>query len=169
MIPVPVGVAELDSIISDIWATYVSEGSVVLAQPALPLAARAADLSAQVSVTGEVTATVVLCCSGAAAADLARRMFALPDGAEPSAEDIQDTLGELANVVGGNIKALAPMPGGLTLPVVTELSGSVVWPEAEPQCSVDVAWEGGQAALLVWTPASFAQIVRPMLKGSSTR
>ncbi len=33
--------------------------------------------------------------------------------------DLQDALGEVANVVGGNLKALVPEPGALTLPEVS--------------------------------------------------
>jgi CheY-specific phosphatase CheX len=40
--------------------------------------------------------------------------------AETSSEEVRDALGELANMVGGNIKALLPGPTQLSLPLVVE-------------------------------------------------
>ena len=54
---------------------------------------------------------------------LARRMTAtLFDRAEGdvSLDDVRDTLGELTNMVGGNLKALLPAPSRLSLPTVVE-------------------------------------------------
>jgi chemotaxis protein CheX len=36
----------------------------------------------------------------------------------PSGEEIRDALGELTNVIGGNVKALFPGPSALSLPTV---------------------------------------------------
>lgn len=54
---------------------------------------------------------------------LARRMTAvLFDRAERDVtlEDVRDALGELTNMVGGNVKALLPAPSRLSLPTVVE-------------------------------------------------
>jgi chemotaxis protein CheX len=54
---------------------------------------------------------------------LARRMTAvLFDRAEGdvSLDDVRDALGELTNMVGGNVKALLPAPSRLSLPTVVE-------------------------------------------------
>ena len=76
-------------------------------------------LSGIVHITGEHSATVAVQVPHALASRLATSMFAL-DGSEPSAEDLQDALGEIANITGGNIKALLEGDCSLTLPVVIE-------------------------------------------------
>jgi CheY-specific phosphatase CheX len=55
----------------------------------------------------------------ALASKLAKAMFAL-DGSDPAPEDLHDALGEIANITGGNIKALLEGESALTLPVVVE-------------------------------------------------
>jgi chemotaxis protein CheX len=150
---VPLGVAELDAVTADTWASFVAPDSVVIATEVPGIDLRRTDISAQVSIGRDATATVVVACDEASSHDLARRMFELADDAVPSADEVEDALGELANVVGGNLKALAPLSGELTLPQVLLHEQRVDWPDRLPQCGVDVVWAGGRATLLVWTPA----------------
>ena len=76
-----------------------------------------------------VRTTVV---TGRATADrITRALLALSPGDPVAADDLRDALGEVANVIGGNIKGLMPQPGSLTLPVV-ELddpapAGALLW------------------------------------------
>jgi hypothetical protein len=61
-------------------------------------------------------------------------------------EDIEDALGELANVVGGNVKAVLPGPSVLGLPEVG------VAPEAgrpADTCRVDLLWRGQSLTISV--------------------
>ncbi len=54
--------------------------------------------------------------------DLARRVSSLIFEIDPTSateEDIQDSVGELSNMTGGNLKSLLPPPCHLTLPTVT--------------------------------------------------
>ena len=44
-------------------------------------------------------------------------MFGLEDG-QSAAGEVEDALGEIANMLGGNLKALLPAPSVLSLPVV---------------------------------------------------
>ena len=59
-------------------------------------------------------------------------------------EDIEDGLGELANVVGGNVKAVLPGPSALGLPVVgaAPVAGS-------DTCRVDLLWRGRSLTISV--------------------
>ncbi len=61
---------------------------------------------------------------------LARALLVLPDGEAVADDDLRDAFGEIANVVGGNVKSLLPVSGTLGLPQVTsaapEPAGSVV-------------------------------------------
>ena len=49
-------------------------------------------------------------------------MFGLEKGAA-SSEGIHDTIGELANMIGGTVKSLLPTPSQLSLPTVSEGTG----------------------------------------------
>jgi chemotaxis protein CheX len=142
-------VDDLGSITTDVWSSYVGGDAVVLPFPA-ERASSGAAVTARVEIDGEVSATVLLACDATSAADLARRLFQLDSVAEPAFADVSDALGELANVVGGNVKSLAPGTSQLTLPeVVTgELDAEEL---GVALCWLDVIWTGGQASLAVWS------------------
>ena len=76
-------------------------------------------LDAFVNITGDWSGAVVLQCPTSLAQQVAREMFDL-GSAEASLEDMQDALGELSNITGGNIKALMPGSCHLSLPAVIE-------------------------------------------------
>lgn len=75
-------------------------------------------VTAAVSVTGEWEGTIACACSDELARAVTGAFFAVdPDAADPS--EIIDAVGEVANMIGGNIKALMPAPSQLSLPTVT--------------------------------------------------
>jgi chemotaxis protein CheX len=72
-----------------------------------------------VQFSGEWEGAITLRCSMALARLAAGLMLDVaPERATD--EDIRDALGELANMVGGNVKALLPGPTQLSLPLVVE-------------------------------------------------
>ena len=76
-------------------------------------------LTGCVQVTGAWEGAITVDCSAALARRAAGIMFDVdPDSAE--LPEIQDALGELTNMTGGNIKNLLPSPSLLSLPSVTE-------------------------------------------------
>ncbi len=72
-----------------------------------------------VQIAGAWDGAVAVQCSRPLATRAAQRMFGL-DASAVSGADLQDALGELTNMTGGNIKALLPEPCTLGLPVVVE-------------------------------------------------
>ena len=63
-------------------------------------------------------------------------------------EDLTDAFGEVANVVGGNVKALLPTQGTLSLPVVaTELP---VVPGSSLTHELRLDWRGRSIVVVVW-------------------
>lgn len=72
-----------------------------------------------VQISGAWDGAVSVQCSERAARHAARTMFGLEE-ADVSTADLQDALGELTNMTGGNIKALLPETCYLGLPVVVE-------------------------------------------------
>jgi chemotaxis protein CheX len=76
-------------------------------------------VSACVYITGAWNGAVALSCDVAFASEAAAIMFNLAD-ATPTTADMQDALGELTNMIGGNVKALLPEPCHLSLPSAVE-------------------------------------------------
>jgi hypothetical protein len=124
------------SIAEQAWTALVGEEEVLVDLPA-PLPATV--LSAWVDVVGPWTGSVVLTAGPGTAAELTRALLgeAAPDELEE--EDVADAFGELANVVGGNVKAALPGTSALSLPAVGE-APAVRNPEDVVR--IDVLWRG---------------------------
>lgn len=72
-----------------------------------------------VSISGSWSGTITIGCSSAAARRAAAAMFGVvPE--EASAEEVNDAMGEVANIIGGNLKGLLTGPATLSLPSVAE-------------------------------------------------
>ena len=105
------------SIAQDVWESFLS-----LTLLPHPLGDDTPDvtgptLTGCVSISGAWAGSVFLQCSLDQARTAAEAMF----GAEPgdlSDDEVSDALGELINMVGGNIKSLLPAPSQLSLPSV---------------------------------------------------
>ncbi len=105
-------------------------------------------VSSWVEVVGPWTGAVVLTCSRATAEQLSRCLLAEHAPPVLDAEDVQDGMGELANVVGGNVKAVLPGPSVLGLPEV----GTA--PEAGTDTvRVDLLWRGQSLTITVQSSA----------------
>ena len=77
-------------------------------------------------------------------------MFDLP-AAQLDDEQVADALGELTNMIGGNIKSLIPGPGRLSMPTVTVgASSTVPMPRAALLSTVSLACEGLPLTVSVW-------------------
>jgi chemotaxis protein CheX len=70
-----------------------------------------------VHVSGEWNGSVFLQCGVEVAAALAEAMFAADPGTL-SEDEVGDALGELTNMVGGNVKSLLPAPSSLSVPSI---------------------------------------------------
>jgi chemotaxis protein CheX len=101
---------------------------------------RADEVSAAVAVTGAWRGHVVVSCSMAAARKISALLLELPLP-EVSESDVADALGELANIVGGNVKGLLPAPCALSLPyLVVAASEHVRWPSATVESRLLADW-----------------------------
>ncbi len=72
-----------------------------------------------VQITGEWEGAVTLYCPEVLARNIAGIMFGMSE-TEVADEEIQDTVGELTNMMAGGIKALLPSPSFISLPSVAE-------------------------------------------------
>ncbi len=75
------------------------------------------EVMASVHVTGDWQGAVVLLCSHAFAEQATEAMFAAEPGTTTQ-RDLDDAIGELANMIGGNIKNRLSVPCKLSLPTV---------------------------------------------------
>lgn len=75
-------------------------------------------VTAAVSITGEWEGTVAVACSDELARLITGTFFGV-DPLEADPGEINDAVGEIANMIGGNVKALMPAPSQLSLPTVT--------------------------------------------------
>lgn len=72
-------------------------------------------MESRIFITGAWDGSVSLLCSENLSQRITSGMFRLPSESV-SMDDIQDALGELVNILGGNIKPLFPAPSSLSLP-----------------------------------------------------
>ncbi|MGN6727747.1 MAG: chemotaxis protein CheX [Tepidisphaeraceae bacterium] len=107
---------EIQQLTMSIWDSILK---LPVEPAAAPLPAGQRTMSACVQITGAWRGAVALSCDAAMAAEAARVMFDLAAGA-PATADMQDALGELVNMIGGNVKALLPETCQLSLPSVVE-------------------------------------------------
>jgi chemotaxis protein CheX len=103
-----------------------------------------------VTVTGEWQGNVLLACPARLARMAASAMFELP-AEQLDDEQVGDALGELTNMIGGNIKSLIPGPSRLSMPTVTVgASPTVPTPHAELLSRVSLVCEGLPLTVSVW-------------------
>ncbi|HEX8324411.1 MAG TPA: chemotaxis protein CheX [Tepidisphaeraceae bacterium] len=135
----PVQEQEMQQLTAMVWESILS----------LPVEPRAGEpnsgpsmMSACVHITGAWQGAVSISCDADLAARAAGIMFAL-DAASTGKSDVQDALGELANMIGGNVKALLPEPCQLSLPsVVDGAEYSVRIPRSRVVTRVAMSCEG---------------------------
>lgn len=135
--------ATVESIAQEAWISLVGEDEVLVPLPGGP----AEDpVSSWVDVVGPWTGSVVLTTGRRTAEELTRALLRehAPEVLED--EDVADAFGEIANVVGGNVKAALPGPSALSLPDVG--SAPDVRNPADV-CRIDVLWRGQPLSISV--------------------
>lgn len=110
--------ASIDEIVETVWTSTLGL-PVVPDDPFRLESERGHTFGGIVQITGAWDGVVAVQCSAALARRATGTMMGLADR-EIALSDIQDTVGELANMVGGNVKALLPGRCVLGLPVVVE-------------------------------------------------
>jgi chemotaxis protein CheX len=133
----------VQSIAEDAWTALVGEDEILVPLPGeLPANA----LSSWVDIVGPWTGTVVLSTGRETAAGLTRALLGDHAPAELDDEDVADAFGEIANVVGGNVKAALPGPSALSLP---DVGNAPAVRNPADVCRVDVMWRGQPLSISV--------------------
>ncbi len=142
---------QVHSIAQEVFAAMV-DGDLGLLLPWQGVLPELSDpVVAWVDLRGEWSGRAVLVTEHATAEDLARALLDLPDSEDVSREDLEDAFGEIANVVGGNLKSLLPNPGSLGLPQV----GAQIPPLAGAVRTqhLPLSWRGRLLVVDVWFAA----------------
>lgn len=133
----------VESIAQEAWISLVGEDEVLVPLPGGPLAD---PLSSWVDVVGPWTGSVVLTTGRRTAEALTRALLREHSPEVLEDEDVADAFGEIANVVGGNVKAALPGPSGLSLPDVGD--APAVRNPAD-LCRIDLVWRGEPLSISV--------------------
>ena len=140
---------DLAEMVEQVWVSYLDPEGVS------PLVVhgdnkQSSEVHSTVSITGSWHGHLVYASSQYAAKKAAAAFLAMePD--EVSQEDISDVLGELANIVGGNVKAMLPAGCFLSLPtVVLAPDTASYYPAAERISGLYGSWEGEPVSISVW-------------------
>ena len=126
----------VQSIAEDAWISLVGEDEFLV-----PVPGEFSDdvLSSWVDVVGPWTGSVVLTTDRHTAAELTRALLGEHAPGQLEHEDVVDAFGEIANVVGGNVKAALPGPSALSLP---QVGTAPAVRNPEDVCRIDVLWRG---------------------------
>ena len=138
----------LTLIVGDVFAGLVGEPvgeQICVLDPATEVL----PMNAFVSVTGEWCASVVFACSETLARNVAGRLFGIAPG-DVDAADLRDVIGELVNVIGGNVKSVMPGPSVLSLPQASLGEAAPAVP-ADIETAVHLAWAGEPMRVSVCT------------------
>lgn len=135
---------DVETIATEVWESVVA-GAVDATAAGVdgPLAVGA------VAISGAWQGWVTLELPAAAAERAAAAMLGHAAGDRPEPEDVADALGELANMIGGNVKSLVPAPSTLGLPVVVGDPLTVVR-EGQEICRAELSRDGADLCVRVW-------------------
>ncbi|MDD7540964.1 MAG: chemotaxis protein CheX [Mobiluncus porci] len=97
---------------------------------------------------------VVMSMEKSTSEELTRAMFTLAETDEVTEEDINDAFGEIANVVGGNLKAVVEDSGTLTIPKV---STEKPWGQDPPIVALNFNWKGNFLIISISDLASMVE------------
>lgn len=141
--------AELGEVVSEVWASFLDD-TLLLAEtaPEAPLPA-SGRVTSWVCVSGGWTGHLYVITTPAGARHIAATMFELAPE-EVTTEQIADAIGEIANMVGGTVKAMVGADSSLSLPQVVLDAGAVVSPDAEQRVSARGCWHGEPLEFALW-------------------
>jgi chemotaxis protein CheX len=136
--------SDVFAVVEEVWSTFLGREEPLFpdlhASTSDPLSGDPALWTAAVTVTGAWEAVIRVSLADKLAGTVTDRMLGLDDDSEPRApEDVTDALGELVNVIGGNIKSLMPGPSKLSLPLVAP--GPIASTSSMVEvCRLDLSW-----------------------------
>ena len=143
---------DLEVITREVWTSFLDGDPCGLVQAGTD-ATGADAVTGCVHLSGAYVGSIMLRCSPDAARDAAAALFSIQP-ADVTQTEVVDAIGELANMVGGNVKSMLPGPSALSLPAVVQ--GSLAVPGAQVVREVALAWRGESLVVSLWQQAAQA-------------
>ncbi|MEQ7847067.1 chemotaxis protein CheX [Nocardioides kribbensis] len=141
-------IGDVYAVVEEVWSTFLGTDEPIL--PEVAPVDRPQEWTAMTTVGGAWEGAVLVAVTDRLARDVAAAMLAL-DPADLAPEDVSDALGELVNVIGGNVKSLMPGPSTLSLPLVA--SGAVPASHQRREvCRLDLSWRRQSLCVSVCVP-----------------
>ena len=140
---------DLAEMVEQVWVSYLDREGL---RPLIPTgdAEQPSEVHSSVSFSGSWTGHLVYATSAMGASRAAAAFLAVPPAALTPA-DVVDVLGELANIVGGNVKAMLPPGCFLSLPRVVQAPGSAIcFPDARRITGLYGVWESEPVSVSLW-------------------
>jgi len=112
-----------------------------------------------VQITGAWTGVVLLQCTPDLAHRITEKMYSMNPGAA-TYQDKKDALGELANMIGGNIKSILPQPSYLSSPYVNLDKNASTFQKTTETGSVAFQCEGKRFLVSVLKDAEYPPLMK---------
>ncbi len=132
--------AEISQFVTDIWSTFLSMKVSPTDKPFKPKG-KDNTLAGCVQITGEWQGAVTLYAPKEIGKRVAATMYGL-DEKEVDNQQVQDVIGEITNILAGNIKSLLPAPCSISLPCVAITDYNLHHPGSETVSAVNFDCEG---------------------------
>lgn len=148
---VVVGKEQILAITQDVFAAMIDGGEVLVTERVDAVGEFADPVCAWVDMTVAVLglgARAVVRTETAAAHELTRALLMMTPDEEVGPEDLTDAFGELANVVGGNVKSLLAAPAVLSLPTVAAHAPEIEATRFLQDLALD--WRGHVLVVSLW-------------------
>jgi chemotaxis protein CheX len=152
-VEVEVNENDLAEMVEQVWESYLDPEGI---SPLIPTydEHQPTEVHSSVSITGSWTGHVVYA-SSTAAARRAAAAFLATEATEVSEDDVSDVLGELANIIGGNVKAMLPPGALLSLPqVMFSPEATSRYPSAARVSGIYGTWDGEPVSISMWQSRS---------------
>ena len=131
---------EISQFVTDIWSTFLSAKAFPTDKLFKPKG-KENTLVGCVQITGEWQGSVTLYAPKEIGKKVAATMYSLGE-AEVEDQQIQDVVGEITNVLAGNIKSILPAPCSISLPCVAVTDFDLHHPGSEMLTAVSFECEG---------------------------
>ena len=140
---------DLEVITREVWTSFLDGDPAGLVPANIP--APGEGVTGCVHLSGAYTGSITVQCSAPAARDAAAALFAMQP-ADVTAAEVVDAIGEIANMVGGNVKSMLPGPSNLSLPAVVH--GQLAVAGAQIVREVQLAWRDEPLVISLWQQAA---------------
>ena len=127
--------AEIGQFVADIWSTFLNMEAAYTDKPFVAKG-KENTLAGCIQITGEWQGTVTLYAPRQLGKKIAAAMYAM-DVSEVDDQQVQDVLGEITNMISGNIKSLLPTPCSISLPSVAVTDYDLHHPHSHTVTSVN--------------------------------